>query len=51
MQKKSSPQIIVRVSRPELTPEEHTARMAEIKRAATDLIVAAMKNSSQPAAV
>ena len=36
-------EIIVTVHRPELTPEERDRRMAQIKQAATDLIVAAMK--------
>lgn len=49
MENKASPAVIVRVTRPELTKEERAARMAEIKRAATDLIVATMKKP-QPAA-
>lgn len=49
MESKASPAIIVRVTRPELTQEERAARMAEIKRAATGLIVATMKKP-QPAA-
>lgn len=44
MESKASPAIIVRVTRPELAPEERAARMAEIKRAATALIVATIRN-------
>ncbi len=44
MENKKSPAVIVRVTRPELTQEERAARMAEIKRAATALIVATMRN-------
>ena len=47
MENKTSPTIIVRVTRPELTQEEKAQRMAEIKRAATGLIVATMRQ--QPA--
>ena len=43
MESKTAPAIIVRVIRPELTPEERDLRMAAIKKAATDLIVATMK--------
>lgn len=43
MESKASPAVIVRVTRPELTQEERAARMAEIKRAATDLIAATMR--------
>lgn len=32
---------IVRVHRPELTPQEYERRMAQIKRAAEDLLIAA----------
>ena len=49
MDNKKSPAIICRVTRPELTPEERARRMAEIKKAATDLIVTTMKKP-QPAA-
>lgn len=31
---------IVRVHRPELTPQEYERRMAQIRKAATDLLVA-----------
>ena len=41
--KKNSTPVIVTVHRPELTPEERAKRMAEIKKAAADLIVAQMK--------
>ena len=34
---------IVRVHRPELTPEERERRMNQIKRAAADLLIAAEK--------
>lgn len=44
MDNKKSPAIICRVTRPELTPEERDARMAAIKQAARDLIVATMRN-------
>lgn len=40
--KKPTP-VIVTVHRPELTPEERAKRMAEIKKAATGLIVATMR--------
>ena len=43
MENKKSPVITVRVTRPELTQEERARRMAEIKRAATGLIVATMR--------
>lgn len=46
---KKSPAIICRVTRPDLTQEERAARMAAIKQAATELIVATMKKP-QPAA-
>jgi len=48
MKNKASPPIIVQVHRPELTPEERDRRMEVIKKAATDLIVATMRNSSRP---
>ena len=41
--KNKTPVAIVRIHRPELTPEERAKRMEEIKRAATALIVAAGK--------
>lgn len=44
MENKTSAAIIVRVTRPELTQEERAERMAEIKRAATALVVATMRN-------
>lgn len=44
MESKKTPTIVCRVIRPELAPEERAARMAEIKRAATALIVATMRN-------
>lgn len=43
METRKTPIIICRVIRPELTPEERDKRMAAIKQAATDLIVASMK--------
>lgn len=49
MESKTNPVIIVRVTRPELTQEEKAHRMAEIKRAATDLLTATMRK--QQAAV
>lgn len=36
-------QHIVRVHRPELTPQEYERRMAQIKKAAADLLIAAEK--------
>ena len=36
-------QYIVRVHRPELTPQEYERRMAQIKKAAADLLIAAEK--------
>lgn len=44
MESKKDPVIIVRVTRPDLTPEERARRMAEIKHSATALIVATMRN-------
>lgn len=44
---KTKPAVIVTVHRPELTQKERAQRMAEIKRAATSLIVATMRQ--QPA--
>ena len=46
MQNNPSPKVIVRVTRPELTPEERAERAAEIKRAATGLIVATMREKA-----
>lgn len=43
MESKTNPVIIVQVSRPELSPEEKAERMAEIKRAATGLVMATMR--------
>ena len=43
MEHEKKPVIICRVIRPELTDQERAHRMAEIKKAATDLIVAQMK--------
>lgn len=43
MESKANPVIIVRVTRPELTQEERAERMAEIKRAATGLVMATMR--------
>lgn len=43
MENKKGPAIICRVTRPELTPDERERRMAAIKKAATDLIVATMR--------
>ena len=48
MDNKKQPAIIYRVTRPDLTPEERATRMAAIKKAATELIVATMKKP-QPA--
>lgn len=48
MGSKKSTEIIVRVTRPELTQEERGKRMEEIKKAATALVVATMKNRSRP---
>lgn len=43
-------QIVTTVHRPKLTPEEQARRMAEIKKAATDLIVATMKSKGRATA-
>lgn len=40
------PAAIVRVHRPELTPEERAKRMEQIRRAAANLILAARKTST-----
>lgn len=48
--KKTSPAVIVTVHRPELTPEERAKRMAEIKTAATALIMAQMKAKARATA-
>ena len=47
MENRKRPIIICRVTRPELTDEERAHRMAEIKKTATDLIVAQMKARRQ----
>lgn len=47
---KRKPPVIVTVHRPELTPEEQAKRMAEIKKAAHDLIVAQMKAKARASA-
>lgn len=39
----NKPAAIVRVHRPDLTPEERAKRMKQIEKAATNLIVAARK--------
>lgn len=43
-------QVITTVHRPKLTPQERDRRMAEIKKAATDLIMATMKNKRRETA-
>lgn len=43
MENKTKPAAIVRVHRPDLTPEETAKRMERIKKAAANLIVAARK--------
>lgn len=43
MSNKPNPAAIVRVHRPELTPEERERRMARISQTAADLVVAANK--------
>lgn len=48
MESKKTQAIIVRVTRPELTPEERAKRMATVKKAATELIVATTRKQ-QPA--
>lgn len=40
----AAPAAIVRIHRPELTPEERARRMELIKKAAIDLLVAAQRN-------
>lgn len=42
---KNTPPAIVRVHRPDLTPEERAKRMEHIKQAAANLILAARKNT------
>ena len=39
--------VIVTIHRPELTPAEKAERMAEIKKAATGLVAATMRNKAQ----
>jgi hypothetical protein len=46
MDSKKSPVIICRVTRPDLTPEERAERMAAIKQAATELLVATMRRAA-----
>lgn len=41
-----TPPIIVRVHRPDLTPEERAKRMGEIKQAAANLVLAAMRKEN-----
>ena len=43
MKTKTTPPAIVRVHRPDLTPEERAKRMERIQQAATNLILAARK--------
>lgn len=43
MENKTTPAAIVRVHRPDLTPEERAKRMERIEQAAADLILAARK--------
>ena len=50
MENKKSPAIICRVTRPDLSPEEMATRMAAIKKAATELIVATMRNQRRETA-
>ena len=40
----SKPAAIVRVHRPDLTPEERARRMEQIRKAAVDLILATERN-------
>lgn len=47
---KKTPPVIVTVHRPELTPGERAKRMAEIKVAATALIIATMENKARATA-
>ena len=42
----TSPNIIVRIHRPELTEEERTKRMAAIKAAATRLLIAVARQQA-----
>lgn len=42
----TSPNIIVRIHRPELTAEEHTKRMEAIKAAATRLLTAVARQQA-----
>lgn len=45
--KKNAPIITVSIHRPELSPEERVKRMAEIKRAATNLLVATYRDNPE----
>jgi hypothetical protein len=44
--KNKTPTVIVRIRRPELSPDEHAKRMEEIKRAAANLILATRKTNT-----
>lgn len=46
-EKKNAPPIIVRVQRPDLSPEERAKRMEEIKRAATSLLVSVYRDNPE----
>ena len=44
-----NPTAVVRIHRPDLTPEEHDRRMNQIKDAAAKLIIAAQKRKESTA--
>ena len=46
MKEKTTQPAVVRIHRPELTPEERAKRMEAIKRAATNLILAAHQTNT-----
>lgn len=46
METKTTPAAIVRIHRPDLTPEERAERMERIKQAAANLVMAARKTTT-----
>ena len=46
MESKTTPTAIVRIHRPDLTPEERAERMERIKQAAANLVMAARKTNT-----
>ena len=47
MENKATPRAIVRIHRPELSPEERARRMASIERAAAALILATLRATKE----